>query len=183
VARSVLESIPLEPTTRVLEYGAGTGLASQALAGEVGPITLADPSEGMRSVMADKIAAGAFPSGTRVWDLDLASDAVPNERFDLVLTVMALHHIIELGPVLNGFAALLADGGYLCVVDLDEDADGSFHRSSPTFKGHDGFRRDDLAAQLEAAGFTDIRFTHCLDVEKDGGKYPLFLATATRPPD
>lgn len=182
VAESVRETLPLDRSTRVLEYGAGTGLAAQALAGDVGPITLADPSEGMRSVMTEKIAEGAFPSGTRVWDLDLTTDPVPDEPFDLVVTVMALHHIIELEPVLRGFAALLAGGGHLAIVDLEEDPGGSFHRSNPTFAGHDGFRRDDLATQMETAGFADIRFTHCLDVEKEGGTYPVFLATATRPP-
>lgn len=178
VARSVSEAVPLTPATRMLEYGAGTGLTAQALASEVGAITLADPSDGMRAVMGEKVAAGVFPVGTRVWDLDLGTEPVPDERFDLIVSVMVLHHILDLESVLSGFASLLADGGYLCVVDLEEDADGAFHRDRPGFEGHDGFDRDDLAVQLEAAGFVDIRFAHCLDVDKAGTSFPLFLATA-----
>lgn len=181
VAQRVREVLSVGPGTRVLEYGAGTGLASQALVGHVGEITLADPSEGMRAVMADKVAAGVFPPTTRVWDLDLAADRAPDEHFDLVLTVMTLHHITDLDPVLDGFAALLRGGGRLAVVDLDEDPHGSFHHSDPDFEGHHGFRRTDLAARLTTAGFTDVAFTDCHTVDKDGGTYPLFLATASAP--
>ena len=182
VATTIRAAVPVGPATRLLEYGAGTGLAAQELATDVGSITLADPSEGMRSVMAEKIAAGTFPPGTRVWDLDLASHPVPDERFDLILSVMALHHIVELAPVLQGLAAMLEPGGYLCVVDLEEDPGGSFHQASPDFEGHDGFRRDDLAKRLRAAGFGSVDFQPCHEVTKDGATYPLFLATATRPP-
>lgn len=182
VGQRVRDTLDIGPDTRLLEYGAGTGLASQALVGGVGDITLADPSEGMRRVMADKVAAGVFPPTTRVWDLDLATDPAPDERFDLVLTVMTLHHITDLDPVLDGFATLLADGGHLAVVDLEEDPHGTFHHSDPDFEGHHGFRRADLAARLEAAGFADVAFTDCHTVDKESGTYPLFLATASVSP-
>jgi SAM-dependent methyltransferase len=177
VASAVRDAVPVDAATRVLEYGAGTGLTSQYL-GTVGALTLADPSEGMRTVMTAKRDAGTFPPGTRIWDLDLTDGEVPDERFDLVVTVMALHHIPDLDPVLRGFATLLAEGGHLCIADLEEDPDGSFHSSSPHFDGHHGFRRSDLTRRLVAAGFDDVRFEHCLDVEKDGATYPVFLATA-----
>ena len=61
VAEAVAAAVPLTGRERMLEYGAGTGLVSQALAERVGPITLADTSSGMRSVMEGKIAAGALP--------------------------------------------------------------------------------------------------------------------------
>ena len=71
VAEAMRTAVPLDSSTRLLEYGAGTGLVSQFLAGHVGPITLAEPSAGMRSVMADKITAGrCLPtpgSGTSTW--------------------------------------------------------------------------------------------------------------------
>lgn len=180
-AAAVRAAVSLDAGTRLLEYGAGTGLASQALASSVGPITLTDPSEGMRNVMEAKVAQGEFPKGTRVWDLDLATDPVPDQTFELILVVMALHHVTDLAPVIRGFATLLADGGHLCIVDLEEDVDGSFHRDSSDFDGHHGFGRAALTARLEAEGFTEVVFSHCLDIDKDGETYPLFLATATMP--
>lgn len=175
VAEAIRAAVPLDGSARLLEYGAGTGLLSQALAPHVGAVTLAEPSAGMRAVMVDKVAAGRLPADARVWDLDLAAEAVPDERFDLIATVMTLHHIPELVPVLRGFAALLADGGALCVVDLEEE-DGSFHRSDPDFDGHHGFARTALTEQLADAGFTSVDFSRCHEVEREGGTYPLFLA-------
>ena len=135
----------------------------------------------MRRVMAAKVAEGKFPSGTRVWDLNLITDPVPDETFDLIVTVMALHHVTDLAPVLHGFATMLNTGGHLCVVDLEEDVDRSFHSQSPDFDGHHGFGRADLTGRLEAEGFAEITFTHCLDMVRDGTTYPLFLAVATMP--
>lgn len=176
VARAVRAAVPLDASVRLLEYGAGTGLVSQALRDAVGPVTLADTSSGMRDVMRAKVDAGTIPDA-RVWDLDLATGPVPDERFDLVVTVMTLHHIADLDRVLSAFARLLVEGGHLCVVDLDEE-DGSFHGDG--FAGHHGFDRSELAARLADAGFADISFRDCHHVVRDGARYPLFLATCVR---
>ena len=168
----------LAPTadTRVLEYGAGTGLVSQALA-PAGPLTLADPSAGMRAAMAAKVEAGDLPATATIVDLDLGAEPRPTDRWDLALAVQVLHHVDDLEPVLAGFAEVLAPGGTLCVVDLELE-DGSFHGEG--FGGHHGFDRDELAAQLRAAGFADVAFEHAYDLVRDDHAYPLFLATATR---
>ena len=178
VASAIRRAVPLAGSTRVLEYGAGTGLVSQALAGSVGPLTLADPSTGMRDVMHAKVATGALPADTRVWDLDLSVADLPGDRFDLIVSVMTLHHILDLAPVLDGFARLLDVGGRLCVVDLVKE-DGSFHRGLE-FDGHHGFDTGDLSARLGSAGFTGVRVEQVYDVVKDGATYPLFLAVGTK---
>ena len=178
VAQAIRATIPLDTSMRVLEYGAGTGLVTSALRDAVGPVTMADTSAGMREVMVGKVAAGLIPDA-RVWDLDLATEAAPDERFDLVVTVLTLHHISTLEPVLSGFADLLVEGGHLCIVDLEEE-DGSFHPEG--FAGHHGFDRAALASLLEDAGFTGVAFQRCHQIERDGVTYPLFLATATRGP-
>lgn len=180
IAAVVREAVPLGSGARVLEYGAGTGLISQELGG-VQSLTLADSSEGMRRVMAAKRDAALLPPDARIWALDLARDSLVHAEFDVVVSVMVLHHIREIGCVLRGFAKLLVGGGHLCLVDLEEDPDGLFHRSSPDFAGHDGFVRSDLEGQVFAAGFRDVRFRHCVDVEKEGTTFPLFLMTAVRP--
>lgn len=176
VAGAIGHAVPLQPSTRLLEYGAGTGLVSQQLADAVGPITLADSSAGMRTVAEGKIASGTLPANTRVWDLDLSTGDVPDERFDLIVTVMALHHIAELSAVLTSFATLLATGGRLCIVDLEEE-DGSFHAAD--FNGHHGFNQQTLTDQLAAAGFTVNYLNGIFDVAKGDRSYPLFLAVCS----
>lgn len=177
VADTIRAAVALDGSERLLEYGAGTGLVTQALREAVGPVTLADTSVGMRDVMVAKIAEGAI-TDARVWDLDLATDPAPaDERFDLVVTVLTLHHIHDVATVLERFADLLADGGHLCVVDLDAE-DGSFHGVS--FDVHQGFERSKLAGALTDAGFVDVEFRDCHHIVRDGVTYPMFLATARR---
>lgn len=178
VARAIADAVPLDASTRLLEYGAGTGLVSQALSAAVGPITLVDTSAGMRRVMEDKVAAGVI-DGARVWDLDLSepATAMPADRFDLVVTVLTLHHLPAVDAALANIATLLDAGGRLAIVDLDRE-DGSFHGDG--FAGHHGFDHGELEADLGRAGFTDITFRRCHQIVRDGHEYPMFLALATR---
>lgn len=176
VAREIRDAVPLTGTERLLEYGAGTGLVSESLRDAVGPVTLVDNSAGMLEVMRAKVASGAIPDA-RVWQLDLATEPVPEERFDLLVTVMTLHHIEDPGPVLGAFAELLEEGGHLCVVDLEAE-DGSFHTDD--FHGHHGFERRDLERMLADAGFVDIAFRDCYRIDRGGVDYPTFLVTCTR---
>ncbi len=176
VALTIRAAVPLDRSMRMLEYGAGTGLVTQALRGSVGPVTLADTSGGMREVMLAKIAAGTIPDA-QVWDLDLATEAAPEAQFDLVVTVMALHHVVQLERALAGFAGVLVDGGRLCIVDLEEE-DGSFHGHG--FEGHQGFHLESLGDSLRSAGFVDVEFRPCGEVDRNGTVFPLFLATCVR---
>lgn len=181
VAAAIAELVPLSPATRLFEYGAGTGLVSQALRPHVGAIVLADTSQGMRDVIQSKIDSGAL-DGAAVADVDLAA-GVPtgapfDEPFDVAVTVMTLHHIGALAAVLDSFAAILVPGGRLCISDLDAE-DGSFHGDG--FSGHHGFVRSELGTALETAGFSDITFRDCHQVERESGTYPMFLAVCTRP--
>ena len=177
VARCIADAVPLSTSTRLLEYGAGTGLVTQALLDAVGPVTLVDSSAGMRDVMQAKIEAGALPDA-RVWAIDLERDAPPSEQFDVIVTVMTLHHIRDLARGLGAFAALLSPGGHLCIADLEKE-DGSFHGAD--FDGHHGFERAVLADDLAAAGFGEVTFATCTDLVRDGATYPVFLATCVRP--
>ncbi|TRW46619.1 class I SAM-dependent DNA methyltransferase [Georgenia yuyongxinii] len=177
VARAVAAAVPLTSRTRVLDYGAGTGLVTQALAGRIGPATLADSSHGMRDVIRDKITTGALPD-VRLWDLDLEAQPPPDERFDLIVTSLVLHHIKALERVLSRFTQLLAPGGYLCIADLDRE-DGTFHPHD--FDGHHGFDRAELTTQLKDAGLGDVSVRDCTEYVRDGVTYSVFLAVARRP--
>ncbi len=177
VAALLRETLPLTPDTRLLDYGAGTGLLSQHLVDDVGHLIVADPSEGMREVARGKVDSGVLP-GAEVIDLDLARDPAPDHlEVDVVATVMALHHVPDLPPVLAAFAQLLAPGGHLAIVDLEAE-DGSFHGED--FDGHHGFARDRLTDWLIDAGFDAPRFRHAMTMTKEERTYELFLAVAQR---
>lgn len=135
VAGTIVAATSPTSATCLMEYGAGTGLVAQFLAPRVGSVTLADPSEGMREVAAEKVASGVFPTGTRIWDLDLDVTDAPGDRFDLIVSVLALHHVRDLPTVLARLGTMLAPGGQLAIVDLEADG-GAFH--ADTVNEHDG---------------------------------------------
>lgn len=174
VANAIRDAVTFDGTQRVFEYGAGTGLVTQALGRAVGSATLADTSEGMRDVMLAKIESGVL-ANAEVSDIDLETAPVPDDRFDVIVTALTLHHVGDVPTVLSKFADLLVDGGHVCIADLEKE-DGSFHGEGADV--HHGFDRDELTADLTAAGFTNIKFRDCHFIERDTGTFPVFLATA-----
>ncbi len=181
VAGGIRRRVPLGADTSALEYGCGTGLLSFALRAELGPITLADTSAGMLAVVRDKIAAGRYAAMTAL-HLDLLADPIDAHRFDLVMTLMTLHHIADTEAILGRFYAVTRPGGHLCVADLDRE-DGAFH--GPGFRGHLGFDRDALGRIASRCGFQDIVFdtVYCIRKTIDGRTrdFSVFLMTARRP--
>ncbi len=185
VAGAIRARIALTPSTCALEYGCGTGLLSFALqqGGPLGQITLADNSAGMLAVLEGKICAAGLETQMHPLRLDLACDALPEQRFDLIYTLLTLHHIRETGPILTAFFQLLNPGGWLALADLDLE-DGSFHEEP--FDGHTGFDREEMRTALAGLGFGAIAFDTAYIIPKmragQPRSYPVFLATACKPP-
>jgi ubiquinone/menaquinone biosynthesis C-methylase UbiE len=179
VADEIVARVPLAPTMRALEYGCGTGLLSFMLRSRLGDITLADVSEGMLAVAARKIVA-AGDTSMRAVKLDWFVDPVPVAAYDVIYSLMTLHHIPDTAGILERFRKALAAPGYLCIADLDTE-DGSFHGAG--FDGHLGFDRGDLAAKARRAGFASVEFTTAHTMTKavgDGHRtFPIFLMVAS----
>lgn len=180
IAQAIRQAVPLHPQMSALDYGSGTGLLSFPLKDELGAILLADSSNGMLDVVSKKIAEQGVRNMTAV-KLDLLTDPLPAQRFDLIYTSMTLHHVPDTDHILRVFHDLLQPGGYLCIADLDKE-DGSFH--GPEVDVHHGFERTDLMRRAEKAGFEDIRFQTVFSIAKEqqtGTRdYPVFLLTARR---
>ncbi len=178
VADEIVARVPLSRSMRALEYGCGTGLLSFMLRERLGDVTLADVSEGMLAVAARKIAA-ARDASMRAVKLDFFADPVPPHAFDVIYSLMTLHHIPDTAGILERFRTALATPGYLCIADLDTE-DGSFHGAG--FDGHLGFDRGDLAAKARRAGFVSAEFTTAYRLTKAVGEekrtFPVFLMVA-----
>jgi Methylase involved in ubiquinone/menaquinone biosynthesis len=181
VAEAIRKAIPLSNEMKALEYGCGTGLLSFALQSDLGQITLADTSQGMLDVLNEKIT-DAGVTNMRPIRLDLTSDPLPAERYDLTYSLMTLHHIHEVSHMVVKFRDLLMPKGYLFAADLDKE-DGSFHTDGTT-DVHLGFDRDELKKIVEAAGFENVTFSTAYDIKKKIGNeekaFPVFLMSAQK---
>jgi ubiquinone/menaquinone biosynthesis C-methylase UbiE len=181
VADAIRVAVPLKPGTTALEYGCGTGLLSFALHSEFASITLADTSQGMLDVLTGKIQSAGV-SNMHPLRLDLSSDPLPDSRYRIIYSLMALHHVPDTEKMLGRFFTLLDVGGYLCISDLEKE-DGSFHGKQVSGVHH-GFDRAELQRSVEATGFSNVKFStvHAVrrtvdDVDRN---FPLFLMVAEK---
>ncbi len=164
-----------------LEFGAGTGLLSFMLKNHLKEITLIDNSEGMVKVLNEKLKSEKADTLKAV-KADLEHEDLFPGGFDLIYTLMVLHHVGDLEKIIRKFHDLLKPGGYLAIADLYSE-DGSFHGEG--FHGHKGFDPGSLSELLEKCGFTSInhRKVYVIDKkisDKSSKKFDIFLMTATR---
>jgi len=179
VAGAIRASVELTTTMRAIDVGAGTGLLGLTLAGDVGELVLAEPSEGMLDVVRAKLAAGG-PSNVSAVRFDLTADPPPGDPFDLVLSLLVLHHLEDTSAALVAIRRLLRPGGRLALADLDAE-DGSFHGPDADGIHHLGFDRRRLADLARQTGFVDVDIITATAVERDGRRYPIFLLLARNP--
>lgn len=180
-ADAIAAEVPLDPSWRVLDYGAGTGLLAFALADRVGEILLLDFSDGMVEAARRRIAESGR-AGMRAERHDLTQAPLPaTEQFDLVISMMVLHHVDDVPLLLTRLSAATTEDGWIAVLDLEPEQ-GEYH--DPEFTGHQGFRRGMLRRALAKAGFGHLTVRQVLQIEKqvDGAprKFGVFLATARK---
>ena len=183
VAAAIREAVPLQPTDRLVDVGAGTGLLGLALADDVGEIVLSDPSAGMIEVATEKLVASGLRSVQAVRH-DLLVDQPPSDRFDVAVSLLVLHHLEDTAGALVAIRDLLVPGGRIALADLDTE-DGTFHSADADGIHHRGFDRAALAKLATAAGFVDVatRTATVIDGGGANGGFPVFLLTGRRPPD
>lgn len=181
VADELLMSIPDLHEKYGLDYGCGTGMLSFYLQPYMKHITLADTSEGMLSVLRKKIENAGVENMSPVM-LDLSKNEYCKDKFDVIYSLMALHHIQDIDKLFGSFAQITNPSGYLGISDLDEE-DGSFHNKD--LEVHKGFNRDELSLNLKKHGFITVSWKICHEITKkiDDGtekKYPMFLLIAQK---
>ena len=182
IAGEIIRQIPMNREMTALEFGAGTGLLSFMLKDHLKDITLIDNSEGMVKVLNEKLIA-ANADNLKVVKADIEHEDLSPGSFDLIYTLMVLHHVGDLETIIRKFHGLLKPGGHLAIADLYSE-DGSFHGEG--FHGHLGFDPGSLSALLEKYGFTGLshRKVYVIDKvisENIRKKFDVFLMTATRP--
>ncbi|HUI08200.1 MAG TPA: class I SAM-dependent methyltransferase [Verrucomicrobiae bacterium] len=183
IARAVEAKLDKNQWPRLMDYGCGTGLCSLPLAGRCASVLGVDSSTEMLARMEAKARRDGLRHVTTRRH-DLTAEPLAGLEFDVVLCAMALHHVREVGPLLQRFLSLLSPNGLLAIADLDEE-DGSFHQDARGVEHH-GFRREWIHEQFRRAGFAQVEFETVYEIEKPDAngrsrRFPVFLATARKP--
>ena len=183
IAKQIKEKVHFFPEMKAMEFGAGTGLLSFILKDKFASITLIDNSEEMIKICNEKIAANQSDH-IHSLKIDLETKVII-DRYDIIYSQMAFHHIGDINKMVAKFYNLLNEKGVLAVADLFTE-DGSFHGES--FTGHKGFDPEWLAIRMRDAGFKNVTYTtpyiqKMADPNGSVREYPVFLMIAKKPGD
>jgi len=162
----MVESIPLDSNSRVLDVATGTGEFARAIAPHVASVIGIDATP----AMLDR--GRAFIEQKGISNIELMSGIAQelpfeDDRFDLVTSRYAFHHFADPKPVLAEMARVCRPGGHVAVVDIV------------------------VPIGSEAASYNyyewlcDPAHTRCLETQEFEACFPLFgltvASTRTRP--
>lgn len=175
IANSILNSIKLDKTMHIMDFGSGTGLLLERVAPFVKKITAVDVSESMTKQLNEKIKY--LDCEVEILQLDLTKTKL-DIKFDGIISSMTMHHIEDTQAMFNDFYKMLNNNGVIAISDLDTE-DGTFH-TEDTGVFHFGFERTEFRDKAIAAGFKNVKVIAASVDEKPQGKYPVFLLTANK---
>jgi 2-polyprenyl-3-methyl-5-hydroxy-6-metoxy-1,4-benzoquinol methylase len=182
LAIEIKELIKGRETKKALEFGCGTGILSFWLKNFFQHVTLVDNSVGMIDVLKEKVSS----NGTKHFNPVLVD--IENEnfegKFDVVYSIMALHHVGNVESVIQKLSGLLVPGGMLIIADLVEE-DGTFHTDPEENKMvHKGFNRDYISGLFSKNGMLSGTYKIFTSIEKEregvSRAYPLFLCSGIK---
>ena len=108
---TMLERAALPTPGRVLDAGGGTGRVASAIRAYAGEVVIADPSLGMLR-RADRTQLGLACSNSE-------SLPFPDESFERILMVDALHHVVDQRHTACEMYRLLKPGGRIVIEEPD----------------------------------------------------------------
>lgn len=108
---TMLEQAALPTPGRVLDAGGGTGRVATAIREHAGEVVIADPSLGMLR-QADRTRLGLACSNSERLPF-------PDETFERVIMVDALHHVIHQGQTASEMYRVLKPGGRIVIEEPD----------------------------------------------------------------
>ena len=105
----------LNKESRLLDYGCGTGIVTNQIAPDVGPVTAVDISENMIAIARQK-AAELNLSNVTYLDAELTDEKVQSGGYDVISTFNLLYFVEDLDGLLRKIYEMLPQGGYFLSV-------------------------------------------------------------------
>ena len=180
---AAVSSLPEDRRLRILEVGAGTGSATEAvlprLPADRIDYTFTDISAGFFSQAEERFAATGVPIEYRRLDIeaDPAAQGFDAHACDLVIAANVLHATRDLGETLSHCRDLLAPSGQLVALeglrhrtwqDLTFGLLDGWWRFADAYRTEHAFARPDgWRRALGDAGFSDLEFLGTRDPDTD----------------
>lgn len=158
---AVVERLPKPPSGRALDFGAGRGIASFALA-RSGYQVVALEADGSVLVGANAIRSLAVAAGVPIEVKESSSERLPfgDAEFDLVFGRAVMHHIPDIDGLCREFQRVLKPGGMLVVIrehvlssEGDLEAFRELHPLHRYYGGEYAFVLGRYTAAIRRAGF------------------------------
>jgi predicted TPR repeat methyltransferase len=182
VEAALRAQITFSQSMHLLDYGCGTGLLGFKYVNDVNQVTFCDTSSGMLEQVKQKIAYYGT-SNARILQSDFSNPDELSATYDIITSMLVLHHVEKLEDLLLNFHRSLHSEGLFCWIDLDKE-DGSFHNDASI--PHLGFDKDEMIALLQKTGFEPIHYYKKIQVSKDTEEglklFPLFVLIAKKLP-
>jgi arsenite methyltransferase len=187
----VREALGVAPGERILDVGCGPGFYVAELLEQVGSDGSVVGIDSSRPMLAVAAHRSEGHDNVSFHEADATSLPVESANFDAALSVQVLEYVADVSAALAEMYRALRAGGRLVVWDVDW-ATVSLHTTDPArteriLRSWDGHLMhpslpQTLTAQLQAAGFDDIRLeghtfaTNELDPNTYGGFLVPFIA-------
>jgi ubiquinone/menaquinone biosynthesis C-methylase UbiE len=173
----LLKVLPVNKSWKVLDVGIGTGNTAIYLSPHVKEIIGTDLSEGMLSVLKEKIDKMNIKN-IKVFKKDILKEDFQETGFDLIFNAMTMHHIDYPQEAVKRFKKFLKKGGYIVIVDLYKE-DGTFHSDNTDVK-HFGFSFDEVKSWFDREKLETVFIDNIYTIKKIRGEkereYPVFMA-------
>ena len=177
IAERILQLVPITKDMLVMDFGSGTGLLGFHFVAKAKTVTFADTSTGMLQQVESKALKGNMENVKTVH----LTEHPHLGRYDVIVSLLTLHHIEDTQGCIQSLADLLLPGGTLCLCDLDKE-DGSFHGEKTV--PHNGFVRSDIESAYRDSRLDVLEICTGMIEKKviDGAlmEYPIFIAVGRK---
>lgn len=140
IAKNIKQFCNLNKEYIIADFGCGTGLLGLNFVNDVKQIDMYDNSAKMIEILKEKISRYNIPNVNAI-HYDITNTKKPiNVNYDIIMTLMTLHHIENIKDAILKLSSMLKDSGKLIICDLDEE-DGSYHPDKSAF--HNGINQEE----------------------------------------
>lgn len=177
IADILIEKYKITRNFNLFELGTGTGILSFILSEYANKITASDSSDGMLTVLKNKIEKSKIENIIPL-RFDIEKDIEIFEKYDIVYSTMVMHHISDITDAAQKIYQITKNNGKIAIIDLLKE-NGDFHNDNTGVK-HFGFTEEEIIGSFNKAGFKNLCFEILYKMKKsikngEVKEFPVFI--------